>query len=70
MGAAWIPYLNLFNLTCHPAISIPAGFTAAGLPVGLQLVGRWHAEQDLLAAAGVLETARPWGARHPSAILN
>ncbi len=70
MRAAWIPYLNLFNLTGHPAISIPAGFTAAGMPVGLQLVGRWHAEQDVLAAAGVLEAARPWGARHPSAILN
>ena len=70
MRAAWIPYLNLFNLTGHPALSIPAGFTRAGLPVGLQLVGRWHAEEELFAAARVLESARPWAARVPSAIVH
>lgn len=68
MRAAWIPYLNLFNLTGHPAISVPAGFTAAGLPVGLQLVARWHAEEDLFAAAAALERARPWGERVPHAV--
>jgi len=65
MRVAWAPYLNLFNLTGHPALSVPAGFTAAGLPVGLQLVGRWHAEADLFAAARMLERARPWGQRVP-----
>jgi aspartyl-tRNA(Asn)/glutamyl-tRNA(Gln) amidotransferase subunit A len=68
MRAAWVPYLNLFNLTGHPAISVPAGFTAAGLPVGLQLVARWHAEEELFAAAASLERARPWGARIPHAV--
>ena len=68
MRAAWIPYLNLFNLTGHPAISVPAGFTAAGLPVGLQLVARWHAEEELFAAAAALERARPWGGRIPHAV--
>ena len=70
MRVAWIPYLNLFTLTGHPAISIPAGFTRSGLPVGLQLVGRWHAEEDLFSAARVLESARPWAAHVPSTVLN
>ncbi|MGH8701684.1 MAG: amidase [Burkholderiales bacterium] len=65
MRVAWAPYLNLFNLTGHPAISIPAGFTAAGLPVGLQLVGRWHAESELLSLARALERLRPWAQRAP-----
>jgi aspartyl-tRNA(Asn)/glutamyl-tRNA(Gln) amidotransferase subunit A len=65
MRVAWIPYLNLFNLTGHPAISVPAGFTKAGLPVGLQLVARWHADADLLSAAAVLEKVRPWAGRVP-----
>ncbi|MGW1344540.1 amidase [Kribbella sp. NPDC002412] len=41
-----------FNLSGHPAISIPAGFARSGLPVGLQLVARHHEEDRLLAALG------------------
>jgi aspartyl-tRNA(Asn)/glutamyl-tRNA(Gln) amidotransferase subunit A len=70
MRAAWIPYLNLFNLTGHPALSVPAGFTRAGLPVGLQLVGRWHADKQLLHVARALERARPWAQRIPRAVQN
>ncbi|HUQ24334.1 MAG TPA: amidase [Burkholderiales bacterium] len=66
LRVAWAPYLNLFNLTGHPALSVPAGFTRAGLPVGLQLVGRWHAERDLFAAARLLERARPWTHKGPN----
>ncbi|HET8746806.1 MAG TPA: amidase family protein [Ramlibacter sp.] len=65
MRVAWAPYLNVFNLTGHPALSVPAGFTRAGLPVGLQLVARWHAEADLFAAARLIEKARPWATRFP-----
>jgi len=65
MRVAWAPYLNVFNLTGHPALSVPAGFTREGLPVGLQLVARWHAEADLFAVAGILEKARPWATRVP-----
>jgi Asp-tRNA(Asn)/Glu-tRNA(Gln) amidotransferase A subunit family amidase len=43
--------LNLFNLTGHPAISVPIGFTRSGLPVGLQLVGRWNSDAQLLGLA-------------------
>lgn len=65
MRVAWAPYLNLFNLTGHPALSVPAGFTAGGLPVGLQLVARWHAEADLFEAARSLERVRPWSGTVP-----
>ncbi|WP_448319759.1 amidase family protein, partial [Streptomyces sp. CO7] len=44
-----------FNITGHPALSVPAGLTAAGEPVGLHLVGRRDRETDLLAAATAME---------------
>jgi amidase len=55
----------VFNLTGHPAASVPAGFTDGGLPVGLQVVGRRYAESDVLAVAAALERARPWADRYP-----
>jgi aspartyl-tRNA(Asn)/glutamyl-tRNA(Gln) amidotransferase subunit A len=42
---------QLFNLTGHPAISSPCGSTSAGLPCGLQMVGRRHATEDMLSVA-------------------
>jgi Asp-tRNA(Asn)/Glu-tRNA(Gln) amidotransferase A subunit family amidase len=53
-----------FNLTGHPVASIPAGFVD-GLPVGLQIVGRRHAEDQVLAASAALERARPWQDAYP-----
>ena len=50
----------VFNMTGHPAASVPAGFTDGGLPVGLQVVGHRYAETDVLAVAAALERARPW----------
>jgi amidase len=55
----------VFNLTGHPAASVPAGVTASGLPVGLQVVGRRYAEADVLAVAAAIEEARPWADRYP-----
>jgi aspartyl-tRNA(Asn)/glutamyl-tRNA(Gln) amidotransferase subunit A len=54
-----------FNLTGHPALSAPAGFTEAGLPVGLQLVGPWFGEERLLRLARLLEMLTPWHERRP-----
>ena len=47
---SWTPYTYPFNLTQQPALSVPCGFTPAGLPVGLQIVGPRHA--DATRAAG------------------
>jgi aspartyl-tRNA(Asn)/glutamyl-tRNA(Gln) amidotransferase subunit A len=55
--ATWYPYTYPFNLTGHPALSVPCGRTAGGLPVGLQLVGRWHEEPLLFDLAARLEEA-------------
>ena len=61
----WIPFCFPFNLTGQPAASVPAGFTAAGLPVGLQIVGRRFADRTVLAASAAFEAAQPWAARRP-----
>ena len=63
--AEWAATLYPFNLTGHPAASVPAGFDAAGLPVGLQLVGRWRGEDMILSAAAALEEALGWPAPWP-----
>jgi amidase len=47
----------LISVTGLPAVSVPAGFTADGLPVGLQLVGRRRGDWDLLAVAHAFEAA-------------
>lgn len=62
----WMPFTYPFNLTGQPAASLPAGWTEHGLPVGLQLVGRRHAEHTVLAASAAFEAARPWGGRRPA----
>jgi aspartyl-tRNA(Asn)/glutamyl-tRNA(Gln) amidotransferase subunit A len=62
---AWYPYTHPFNLTGHPAISLPAGFHSDGLPVAIQLVGRRNEDQRLLRVAAMFEAARPWEARRP-----
>ncbi len=54
-----------FSVLGLPAISIPCGFTGAGLPVGLQIVGKRRAEATVLRAAAAFEAAQPWSGRVP-----
>lgn len=54
----WLP--GAWNVTGQPAISVPAGRTPDGLPVGIQLVARWGREDLLLRVARWLEQAHPW----------
>jgi amidase len=58
----------LISVTGLPAISVPAGFTAGGLPVGLQLVGRRRADWRLLQVAHAFESATGYGRRAPAAL--
>ncbi|MEE4024938.1 amidase family protein [Gordonia sp. PKS22-38] len=60
----WVPYTQLANLTGRPAISVPMHWTAEGLPLGVQFVGRLGADGDLLALAAQLEQAAPWAHRY------
>lgn len=63
----WASYTYPFNLSGHPAATLPAGVTSTGHPVGLQLVARPFAEIDLINLAAGFESARPWTAVAPLA---
>lgn len=62
----WIQYTYPFNLTGLPAASIPAGFTKAGLPVGLQIVGGHLGEALIFRLAAAFEAGRPWTDHKPA----
>lgn len=56
----WSPYTYPFNLTQQPAACVPCGFTADGLPIGLQIVGPARCDHLVLRAARAFESARPF----------
>ena len=62
---SWAEFSYPFNMSHNPAASVPCGFTPAGLPVGLQIVGRRHDDLGVLQASALFEAARPWADRRP-----
>ncbi len=68
-NATYAPFAAPWNLAGWPAMTVPAGLDAAGMPLAVQLVGRPGAEALLLAVAAQLERTRPWPRlppRHPA----
>ncbi len=68
LRASWFPWTMPFNLTGHPAVSVNCGFSPDGLPLGLQLVGRFREEPSLLRAAALFEAAADLVGRWPPLI--
>lgn len=64
-GDAYSPFAGVFNVTGHPAASLPLHWTEDGLPIGVQLVGGFGEEGLLLQLAAQIEEARPWAQRVP-----
>jgi amidase len=62
---AWMKSAYWISVTFRPAISVPAGFTSEGLPVGLQIVGRYRDDFGVLQLAHAFEQATGFGRRHP-----
>jgi amidase len=61
----FMPYTPPFNVTGQPAMSVPLYWNDAGLPIGMQFVGRYGDEATLFRLAGQLEKAKPWSERIP-----
>jgi len=63
---AWMKSAYWISVTFRPAISVPAGFTSEGLPVGIQIVGRYRDDSGVLQLAHAFEQATGFGLRHPA----
>ena len=67
-GVQTAAFTALFNVTGQPAISLPLHWTEDGLPIGVQLVAPFGAEDALLRVGAQLEEARPWAPRIPAVV--
>ncbi len=63
---SWAEFSYPFNMSWNPAASVPCGFTADGLPVGLQIVGKRFDDLGVLQASAAFEGIQPWAAKRPT----
>ena len=63
---SWAEFSHPFNMSWNPAASVPCGFTAEGLPVGLQIVGKRFDDLGVLQASAAFELAQPWAHKRPA----
>lgn len=63
--AVGLAFAIVYDLTGLPAVTVPCGFSSAGLPIGLQIAGRRFEEATVLRVADAYERATPWHTRHP-----
>lgn len=62
---AWMPFTYPFNMSGHPAASIPSGWTSDGLPIGMQIIGQRFDEATVLQASKAFEEIAPWQDKRP-----
>ena len=62
---AWAPLVSVFNMTGHPAASIPCGWSSDGLPVGMQIVGNKFDDLTVLQVSKTFEEIAPWQDKRP-----
>ncbi|WP_455274940.1 amidase [Rhizobium herbae] len=63
---ALFAFLSTFNVTGQPSVSLPVGLSGSGMPIGIQIVGRFADEATLIRIARDIEEARPWSCRRPA----
>lgn len=61
----FMPFQVFWNLTGYPVASVPCGFDADGLPVGIMIAAKWGGEDTVLKASAALEEAHPWANKRP-----
>lgn len=62
----WFPWTMPFNMTGHPAVSMPCGFVPDGLPIGIQLVGQFRGDAELLRVCALFEASHDLLGRWPA----
>src|SRR3984885_11268520 len=65
---AFTGFVYPFNLTGHPALAVPSGWGADGLPTSVQIIGPRHGDSGVLRLGALLEQARPWADRTPGLV--
>ena len=70
MVRRWMEVCLFATLIGSPAINVPVGFNKDGLPMGMQIIGKNHADLAVLQLAYAYEQATQWVSKHPPALLS